>query len=95
MNVGKGDAAYRSVAAVAIVPLQDLLSLDSGARMNLPGRAEGNWSWRYRPEQLTGYLAARLLETTTIYGRDPKIYAGKEEEAGGQSGQEAKGIGGQ
>lgn len=89
------DAAYRSVAAVAIVPLQDLLSLDSGARMNLPGRAEGNWSWRYRPEQLTGYLAARLLETTTIYGRDPKIYAGKEEEAGGQSGQEAKGIGGQ
>lgn len=89
------DAAFRSVAALAIVPLQDLLSLDSTARMNLPGRAEGNWSWRYRPEQLTGYLATRLLETTTIYGRDPKIYAGKDEEAGGQSGQDVKGIGGQ
>jgi 4-alpha-glucanotransferase len=89
------DAAFRSVAAVAIVPLQDLLSLDSAGRMNLPGRAEGNWAWRYLPDQLSGYLAARLLETTTIYGRDPKIYAGKDEEAGGQSGQEAKGIGGQ
>lgn len=88
------DEAFRSVAYLAIVPLQDLLNLGSEARMNLPGRADGNWTWRFVPAQITGYLVARLLETTTIYGRDPKIYAGKAPEAGGQSGQDEKGAGG-
>lgn len=74
------DAAFRSVADTALVPLQDLLSLGSEARMNLPGRAVDNWRWRYLPEQINEHLVARLLEATTIYGRDPKIYA-KEEEA--------------
>ena len=41
-------AVQMSVAALAIVPLQDLLGLGSDARMNTPGRAEGNWAWRYR-----------------------------------------------
>ncbi len=45
-------AAYKSVANLAIVPLQDILSLGSDARFNTPGRAENNWQWRYRPEQL-------------------------------------------
>jgi 4-alpha-glucanotransferase len=88
------DAAFRSVAATAIVPLQDVLGLGTEARMNLPGRAEGNWTWRFRPEQLTEGIAWRLLEATTIYGRDPETYAGKDAEAGGQTGQEAKGAGG-
>jgi 4-alpha-glucanotransferase len=35
-----------SQAALAIAPLQDLLNLGAGARMNVPGRAEGNWSSR-------------------------------------------------
>jgi 4-alpha-glucanotransferase len=35
-----------SRAALAIVPLQDLLGLGSSARMNTPGRAEGQWRWR-------------------------------------------------
>ncbi len=89
------DAAFRSVAVMAVAPLQDVLNLDSAARMNLPGRADGNWTWRLRSHQLTGALAARLLETTTLYGRDPAVYAGKEAEAGGQSGQDGKGLGGQ
>ncbi|MBV8133456.1 MAG: 4-alpha-glucanotransferase, partial [Alphaproteobacteria bacterium] len=38
--------AWSSVAALAIAPLQDLLNLGNDARMNLPGRAEGNWRWR-------------------------------------------------
>jgi 4-alpha-glucanotransferase len=88
------EVAFRSVAATAIVPLQDLLNLGSEARMNLPGRADGNWNWRFLPGQVDAALAARLLETTTIYGRDPRIYAGKDPEAGGQSGQESKGLGG-
>jgi 4-alpha-glucanotransferase len=38
--------AWSSVAALAIAPLQDLLNLGKGARMNVPGRPDGNWSWR-------------------------------------------------
>jgi 4-alpha-glucanotransferase len=38
--------AWSSLAALAIAPLQDLLNLGKGARMNVPGRPDGNWSWR-------------------------------------------------
>jgi 4-alpha-glucanotransferase len=38
--------AWSSVAALAIAPLQDLLNLGKEARMNIPGRADGNWRWR-------------------------------------------------
>jgi 4-alpha-glucanotransferase len=44
--------AWCSVAALAIAPLQDLLKLGSEARMNLPGSAEANWSWRLCPDAL-------------------------------------------
>jgi 4-alpha-glucanotransferase len=40
------ELAWSSTAAVAIVPLQDVLNLGSEGRMNVPGRAEGNWRWR-------------------------------------------------
>jgi len=40
------DLAWSSVAALAIAPLQDLLGLGKEARMNVPGRADGNWRWR-------------------------------------------------
>jgi 4-alpha-glucanotransferase len=86
-------AAWRSVATMALVPLQDILSLDTAARMNLPGRAAGNWGWRFTPEQLTDFVQARLRNITLLYGRDPAIYAGKDAEAGGQSGQDQKGLG--
>ena len=87
------DAAFRSVAMMAIAPLQDLLSLGSAERMNLPGRAEGNWTWRFTWDQFNDGLRARLRETTLVYGRDPKLYEGKDAEAGGQSGQDEKGLG--
>jgi 4-alpha-glucanotransferase len=38
--------AWSSKAAVSMAPLQDLLNLGSEARMNFPGHAEGNWTWR-------------------------------------------------
>jgi len=38
--------AWSSSAALAIAPLQDLLNLGSETRMNVPGRADGNWRWR-------------------------------------------------
>jgi 4-alpha-glucanotransferase len=35
------------VSNLAIIPLQDLLSLGSNGRFQYPGKAEGNWQWRY------------------------------------------------
>ncbi len=60
---------FASVADTAIVPMQDILGLDSRARMNFPGRAQGNWTWRYRAEQLDGRVKDRLAEMTALYGR--------------------------
>ncbi|MBI2761750.1 MAG: 4-alpha-glucanotransferase [Chloroflexi bacterium] len=62
-------AALQSVAEMAIVPVQDLLALDGEARMNFPGRPEGNWSWRLLPGQLTDAHAARLRDLAELYGR--------------------------
>ena len=45
------ELAWSSKAAVALVPLQDVLNLGAEARMNTPGRADGNWRWRC-PEYL-------------------------------------------
>lgn len=58
-----------SVANQAIIPLQDLCSLGSNARMNMPGTSEDNWAWRYRPEALTQEYRDRLQSLTKIYGR--------------------------
>jgi 4-alpha-glucanotransferase len=38
--------AWSFPAALAIAPLQDLPNLGAEARMNVPGRADGNWRWR-------------------------------------------------
>lgn len=62
-------AALASVATLAVVPVQDLLGLDGAARMNTPGTAAGNWTWRLAPGQLDPALAARLRAALEIYGR--------------------------
>ncbi|MGQ9735171.1 MAG: 4-alpha-glucanotransferase [Thermaceae bacterium] len=46
--------AMKSRARLAVFPVQDLLSLGSEARMNHPGRAEGNWAFRLRDLDLSG-----------------------------------------
>lgn len=61
-------AAYGSVAETAIVPLQDVFSLGSEARMNTPGDSEGNWGWRatsdlFEKKDVTQRLR-RLAEVT-------------------------------
>jgi 4-alpha-glucanotransferase len=63
------DAAWSSRARVALAQAQDVLGLDSDARMNYPGRAEGNWSWQLKPGQLTRSLARRLRDVTETHGR--------------------------
>ena len=61
--------AWSSVADLAIVPLQDLLNLGSGARMNTPGRRSGNWAWRMDDLTRCEGPLERLSEMTTLYAR--------------------------
>jgi len=56
--------AWSSMAALAIAPLQDLLNLGREARMNVPGRADGNWSWRASEDMLAPSAFDRLRELT-------------------------------
>src|SRR3984885_7034704 len=56
--------AWSSPAALAIAPLQDLLNLGSEARMNVPGRADGNWRWRVREDMLSSQAFQQLQDLT-------------------------------
>ena len=67
-----------SVADTVIIPLQDLLRFGSDTRMNTPGEAEGNWSWRVLREQLSAADKARLAEYNRIYGRGAPEQKNKE-----------------
>jgi 4-alpha-glucanotransferase len=62
--------AWSSVADYAIVPLQDVLTLGTEARMNYPGIPEGNWRWRFTDGQLTTGHLDGLAELTAAYSRD-------------------------
>jgi 4-alpha-glucanotransferase len=62
---------FVSVADTAIVPLQDVLGLGSEARMNLPGRSQGNWGWRFAAEDLTPAVRKRLRAITDGSARSP------------------------
>jgi len=66
------DAAYGSRAALAIVPLQDLLALGSAARMNTPGTVVGNWRWRFAWEDVPPSLAAACAERAARWARQPQ-----------------------
>ncbi|MFT3930878.1 MAG: 4-alpha-glucanotransferase [Spongiibacteraceae bacterium] len=62
-------AAFASVAKLAIVPMQDLLELDSAHRMNIPGTSDGNWVWQFEWQQVADDLSARVRQWLTLYGR--------------------------
>ena len=59
-----------SQASRAVLPMQDILGLDSSARMNTPGTLGGNWQWRMPREALTDDLAARLHALNVKYARE-------------------------
>lgn len=63
------ELALSSIAAYAIFPLQDVLGCGKEGRMNTPGEAIGNWSWRYTAADLTSETAEKLKEFTLLYGR--------------------------
>jgi 4-alpha-glucanotransferase len=56
--------AFASPARLAIVQAQDLLGLESDARMNAPARAAGYWRWQMERGALTPALARRLRAAT-------------------------------
>ena len=60
----------RSAADTVVTPMQDLLGLGEGARMNTPSVAKGNWGWRVTLDQLDHGLAERLRQVTEMYGRN-------------------------
>lgn len=61
--------AYSSIADIVIIPLQDFLRLGSEARMNFPGRPDGNWSWRFKWNQITDELKDEVRTFVEIFER--------------------------
>ncbi|MGI6588417.1 MAG: 4-alpha-glucanotransferase [Peptococcia bacterium] len=63
------ELVYQSKAQWVIIPLQDLLELDSNARMNTPGTVGGNWDWRFQKGDLTRKMAKKALDLQNKYAR--------------------------
>ncbi|NUN10889.1 MAG: 4-alpha-glucanotransferase [Ignavibacteriaceae bacterium] len=73
-------AAYRSVANIVVIPMQDVLNLGSEARMNFPGRLGGNWGWRFTWDQISHNLIHTYKDLCETYDRPPKKSTEPEEE---------------
>jgi len=70
--------AWSSPAALAMAPLQDLLNLGAGARMNTPGQPSGNWRWRVTHDMLSPAAFDWLLDLTGEANRRPVDFAAVE-----------------
>jgi 4-alpha-glucanotransferase len=64
-------AAFRSVANLCMVPMQDVLGLGSEGRMNVPSLEDGNWRWRFSADLLRPELAKKLAALTEVSDRLP------------------------
>ena len=63
---------YSATSRLAIIPLQDILALGSGHRMNTPGKTEGNWQWRFLWDMIREDHFAMIRHFAIIYGRQPQ-----------------------
>ena len=63
------NSALSSVSNLAIIPMQDLLGLGHGCRMNTPGTIEGNWQWQFEWYQVDNELSKKLKKLLEKYGR--------------------------
>lgn len=66
-------AAERSVAAICLIPIQDLLHLGSEGRMNTPSVPQDNWTWRMRLDALHPDIALQLRHITEQCDRDSYV----------------------
>jgi 4-alpha-glucanotransferase len=62
--------AMASTANLSVIPMQDVLSLGKGQRMNTPGVRDGNWSWRFEWSDVPSDVAGRLRHLVKMYGRE-------------------------
>jgi 4-alpha-glucanotransferase len=58
------ELSWSSAAALSVAPVQDVLDLGVGSRMNVPGRPGGNWRWRVTEEMLSTTAFEWLRELT-------------------------------
>lgn len=65
--------AFQSVAQLAVIPLQDVLGLDQAARMNVPGTAQGNWSWKFDWNDLSKDVSDQIRHLVLLYGRFSQV----------------------
>ena len=63
--------AMQSVSQLAVVPLQDVMELDSRGRFNTPGTADGNWGWQLNWSELEEKSVARFRHLVQLFGRAP------------------------
>ncbi|MFZ5351538.1 MAG: 4-alpha-glucanotransferase [Bacillota bacterium] len=64
------ETAYKSRSNAAVIPLQDILCLDTDARMNIPSTIGGNWDWRVRKEMLSAEISEKLSLLAAKYNRN-------------------------
>lgn len=62
-------AIFASVSDLAIIPIQDFLMYGSDTRINTPGVAKGNWSYRVTKEQLDNANKEFFKSLNRIYKR--------------------------
>lgn len=62
-------SALRSVSYLTIIPMQDLLCLGHGSRMNTPGTVEGNWQWQFEWNQVENGLSKKVKKLLEKYDR--------------------------
>lgn len=63
---------YQSVSRLVLLPMQYLINKGPEVRMNLPGKVEGNWKWRYTTSELERLFvdsAHYLQELAALYYR--------------------------
>jgi len=62
-------AALRSVAKLAVIPIQDYLGYGGEARMNKPSTQGSNWTWRLLKGEITPALVDQIGAAARLYGR--------------------------
>lgn len=60
---------FASHAGLVIMPIQDLLGFGADTRLNIPGKAEGNWEYRITREQLDRIDRAKFRRMNELYSR--------------------------
>jgi 4-alpha-glucanotransferase len=63
------EVAMSSPSNLCVIPMQDILSLGSHARMNRPSKSRGNWVWRVTQKQLDSRKIEMMRDVTRTYDR--------------------------